>query len=234
MEIEEFQKFFVNLTAGPADAESLLRNQFGDVWIIWYYFLYPGHQEFLRRCEAFFNEASDGDYEGDWNAIAVLVKRPATLPWEAPAPVFPEPSYVGYGVRLRGLGKDVVSQDTFKQGMTVIKWTDIEKDTSSGFHPRVYVARGCHNNYATPGTHVPRDPTLLSIDIGSLACGVGEGASAVSGHHQEHGVRRRPDRQECRRHDCEDVGRGRGRGGVRQSFCRRAGRLCRRCHRGEQ
>ena len=43
MEIEEFQKFSVNLTAGPADAESLLRNQFGDVWIIWYYFLYPGN-----------------------------------------------------------------------------------------------------------------------------------------------------------------------------------------------
>jgi hypothetical protein len=181
MEIEEFQKFFVNLAAGPADAENLLRNQFGDVWVIWYYFLYPGHEEFLRRCEAFSNEKSDGDYEGDWNAVAVLVKRPSPLPWETPGqPVFPEPSHVGYGVRLRGLGKDVVSQDTFKQGMTIHKWTDIEKDSSSGFHPRVYVARGYHNNYATPGAHVPRDPTLLSINIGSIACGVGEGASAIS------------------------------------------------------
>ena len=39
--------------------------------IIWYYFLYPGHEEFLRRCEAFFDKKSDGDYEGDWNAVGV-------------------------------------------------------------------------------------------------------------------------------------------------------------------
>lgn len=176
MEIEEFDRFFVNLASGPSDAEQLLRGQFGDVWVIWYYFLYPGHEEFLRRCEAFFDQKSDGNYEGDWNAVGILIKRPATLPWEMPQPVFPVPSTIGYGVRLRGLAKDIVTEDSFKQGMTIRQWVDVEK---SGFHPRVYVARGYHNNYATPGTQVPRDPSLLGIEIGKLACGVGEGASQV-------------------------------------------------------
>jgi hypothetical protein len=177
MEIEELDKFFVDVSAGPTDAERLLRGQFGDVWIIWYYFLYPGHEEFLRRCEAFFDKKSDGDYEGDWNAVGVLVQRPATLPWEMPQPVFPTPSRLGYGVRLRGLAKDIVTADSFKQGMTVHRWDELEKN---GLHARVYVARGYHNNYATPGTQVPRDPSILGIEVGKLACGVGEGASAIS------------------------------------------------------
>jgi hypothetical protein len=176
MEIEEFDKFFVGLTTEPLDAQELLREQFGDVWVIWYYFLYPGHEEFLRRCEAFFDKKSDGDYEGDWNAVGVLVKRPATLPWETPQPTFPEPSRVGYGVRLRGLAKDV-SETFFRQGMTIRDWHDeVEK---SGLHPRVYVSRGYHNNYSTAGTQPPTEATLGSIAIGSLACGVGEGAAAI-------------------------------------------------------
>ena len=104
------------------------------------------------------------------------MKRPATLPWEMPQPAFPTPSMIGYGVRLRGLAKDVVTEDSFRQGMTIRKWVDVEK---RNLHPRVYVARGYHNNYVTPGTQVPRDPSLLGIEIGKLACGVGEGASQV-------------------------------------------------------
>ena len=134
--VEEIHRFFVGLTTEPLDAQTLLKGQFGDVWIIWYYFLYPGHEEFLRRCEAFFDTKSDGDYEGDWNAIGVLVKRPGTLPWETPTPTFPTPSRVGYGIRLRGLAKEV-SPTMFQQAMTIHDWdTEVEKKrpASKGLH----------------------------------------------------------------------------------------------------
>ena len=173
-ESEEIEKFFVNFASGPKDIESLVRGEYGDVWLIWYYFLYPGHEETLRRCEAFFDKKSDGNYEGDWNAVGILVTRPATLPWETPLPVFPTPRVVAYGARLRGLAKDVLRGESFRQGMTLQRWDDVE---TSGLHPRVYVARGYHNNYVGPGKQPPADPSLATVQVGILACGIGESAS---------------------------------------------------------
>jgi hypothetical protein len=177
MELDEAQSLLVSASTGSLDPVRLVRDLLGDVCVIWYYFLYPGHEEFLRRCEAFFDEKSDGNYEGDWNAVGVVVKHPFKLPGEPADPPFPPPSRVGYGVRMRGLAKDVVSSDTFKQGMTIHKWTEVEKH---GNHPRVYVTSGYHNNYATPGEQVARDITLLNLEIGKIACGLGEGLSAIT------------------------------------------------------
>jgi len=171
MELDETERLLVSLIGGPSTTD-LIRRVLGDVWLIWYYFFYPGHEEFLRRCEAFFDEKSDGNYEGDWNAVAVVVPKPLTLPWETPNPTFPPPALVGYGVRLRGLAEDIADTEYMKQGMTIRKWDDVEKN---GNHPRVYVSHGYHNNYVTPGEQVPRDPTMLNLEIGKLSCGVGEG-----------------------------------------------------------
>jgi hypothetical protein len=176
MELDETERVLVSLTGGPGTANDLIRGVLGDVWLIWYYFLYPGHEEFLRRCEAFFDEKSDGDYEGDWNAVGIIVRKPLTMPWESPIPAFPVPDRVGYGVRLRGLAEDVAQSEHLKQGMTMFEWKNVEH---FGNHPRVYVARGYHNNYVTPGDHVPREATMLGIEVGKLACGTGEGVSQL-------------------------------------------------------
>lgn len=175
MELDETERILVSLVSGSSTTD-LIRKIVGDAWLIWYYFLYPGHEEFLRRCENFFDKKSDGDYEGDWNAIAILVPKPAKLPWEEPNPAFSEPAHIGFGVRLRGLGKDVADSEHLKQGMTIQEWKNVEH---IGNHPRVYVSKGYHNNYATPGVQPPRDGSMASIEIGKLACGIGEGVSQI-------------------------------------------------------
>jgi hypothetical protein len=176
LELNDLQRLLISFAGGPASVTDLIRKELGDVWLIWYYFFYPAHEEFLRRCEAFFDKKSDGDYEGDWNAIGLVIPKPLTLPWETPNPTFPDPARVAYGVRLRGLAKDVADSEHLKQGMTMKAWKDVEH---TGHHPRIYVARGYHNNYVAPGEHIPRDPTELSVELGKLACGVGEGASQL-------------------------------------------------------
>lgn len=176
MELDETERIMVTLNSGPATASNLIRGALGDCWLIWYYLFYPAHEEFLRRCEAFFDKKSDGDYEGDWQAVGVIVRKPATFPWEVPSAPFPAPDRVAYGVRLRGLAEDIADDEHMKQGMTMAEWKNVEHH---GNHPRVYVSRGYHNSYVAPGEQVPRDPTLLGIAVGKLACGVGEGASQI-------------------------------------------------------
>jgi hypothetical protein len=171
LEPSDIERLLISL--GEADGKSvreLIREFVGEMWIVLYYFLYPVHEEYLRRCEQVFEDASKrGDYEGDWNAVAVVVKKPAVLPW-LPGGQFEAPIYSAYGVRLRGLGEQFLPT-LFKQGMLVKPWAQTSR---IGNHPRVFVAKGYHNNYHEAGDHAPAEPRLLSIPLAEIACEVTE------------------------------------------------------------
>lgn len=170
-ETSDLQRLLISL--GEIDGKSveiIMRELLGEIWIAWYYFLYPIHEEYLRRCEQIFEDAEKrGDYEGDWNAIAVVIRRPAILPWEQGG-AFDQPLYIGYGVRLRGIAEDI-SPNLFTQGMVVRRWDDAPH---IGTHPRIFVAKGYHNNYWRGGDHSPPDPKILNIAVGKISCEISE------------------------------------------------------------
>jgi hypothetical protein len=162
--------------------ETILRELLGEIWVVWYYFLYPIHEEYLRRCEQVFDVAHRGDYEGDWSAVGVVIQQPATLPWDHGG-AFPQPLYVGYGVRLRGLSKEVFP-DLFKQGMIIRPWGDVQRIPGT-FHPRVFVTKGYHNNYSLPGDKDPSEGELLSIPLEHLVCEITEEVDEVANDAKE-------------------------------------------------
>lgn len=145
---------------GP-DLGQLLRDILGEVWFIWYYFLYPVHQADMRGCEETIGAGEHGNYEGDWNAVGVIVRRPATLPWEGGE--FPHPEYIGFGRRARGQIEDFVG--FLRQQMNVHNWVGGEV-RRVGRHPKVYVAQGSHNNYSNTGPKRPPE-----IALGEATCG---------------------------------------------------------------
>ena len=158
----------------------IVKELLGDVWIIWYYFLYPIHEEYLRRCEQVFDTAWRGDYEGDWNAFGVVVRQTATFPWEQQSAP-PQPLYAAYGARLRGIAKDLLSgSDLFAQGMVVRPWDRVSCAPNST-HPRVFVTKGYHNNYSTFGDKEPAQGVLIkAVPIDKLSCGVTEAIDEVA------------------------------------------------------
>lgn len=116
----------------------------GGSWIIWYYFLYPMHLESTRLCEQVAESGNNGNYEGDWNAIGIMVRREGALPWDRVT--FPEPEFVGFGLRGRGFVENLVP--FFRQQMAVYRWGDIQR---VGRHLKAYVSLGSHNTYYLPG-----------------------------------------------------------------------------------
>ncbi len=162
-ELDPLMKTIGILQQDGIDLGGKLREMFGDCWLIWYYFLYPIHQENLRGCEQVAGAGNNGNYEGDWNGIGIIVSKPATLPWETG--LFPEPLYIGFGRRARGLIENFLP--FFRQEMQVNVWGDIAR---VGRHPKVFVSRSSHNNYYLPGPHDP--PAITPSDV---SCGATEG-----------------------------------------------------------
>ena len=126
--------------------------------IIWYYFFYPYHEEVTRHCGDSIGAATDASYEGDWAAVAVIVRDPFGSAVE-------EPEYVGFSRRLRGLPEGVMeklpSVEEFIKGlsqlMDVNRWSVTARQ---GRHIKVYVARRSHNNYKV---EMPKDPPGSSV-----------------------------------------------------------------------
>jgi hypothetical protein len=166
------------LEIGPAIA-----NRYGRAWFLIFNFLYPVHFEGIE---------SSLDYEGDWNVLGLLVPEPESLRrltdpdeisarldqllghWERTGD-YPQPVLVGFGRRQRG----VPSAGPYHQQMDVVAADNV---TFNGVHPRVYVARGTHNLYATTGSHDPpaHAEPLCQPDIWPPAS-TGIGPVAVSG-----------------------------------------------------
>jgi hypothetical protein len=128
------------------DVGAILKDKLfgGGSWFIWYHFLYPVHLEGTRLCEQMTGAGNNGNYEGDWNSIGIMVRREGNLPWDQAT--FPAPEFIGFGMRGRGFIENLIP--FFRQQMAVYKWQDIQRvDT----HAKVYVALGSHNNYSIPG-----------------------------------------------------------------------------------
>ena len=167
-EPSDIEQLLLSIGASGGDAIKTLRGLLGDIWIVWYYFFYPAHEGILRRCEDFLDGGHVASTEGDWQALAVVVPKPLTLPWETPGEPYPEPSHVGYSVRLRGVSK-YLTPDLAVTGMYVREWKDVSR---LGLHPRAFVARGYHNNHPQPGAQPPANFALLGVPIEELGCGL--------------------------------------------------------------
>jgi hypothetical protein len=105
------------------------------------------------------------DYAGDWSSVCVIVRAaPESLPTASGDQVLPAddadlpaPAYVGLGGRVRSQ-VNAEGRFTFDQ---LMKITD-EFDVVGGRHVKVFVGRGTHNNFATPGLHPsPRGDSVL-------------------------------------------------------------------------
>jgi len=128
-------------------------------WIIWYYFFFPVHEE---------GSTGKKTYEGDWTAIAVVVEKPFM---DAE-----EPLYLSFGQRTRGNCPenlkymqpivDIITgpMELFWQKMEVVQWDAVTKAPGT-LHPRIYVTKGTHNLYVSPGNHNPAE-----IPIFGKAC----------------------------------------------------------------
>ncbi|TQJ30261.1 hypothetical protein [Microbacterium sp. SLBN-146] len=174
-EPSDIERLLLSFGASGGDAVDTLRRLLGEIWVVWYYFFYPAHEGTLRRCEFFLDGGHVSSTEGDWHAIAVVVPRPLTLPWEAPGNPFPDPSHVGYSARLRGVSK-YLTPDLATTGMFIREWKDASR---LGLHPRAFVAKGYHNNHPQPGSQPPANFELLGVPVEELGCGLLESLQDV-------------------------------------------------------
>lgn len=160
-EINTLEELILGLREDGLDLVDLLKRVFSQTYVIWYYFLFPLHRENMRGCEEVLGAGSHGNYEGDWQAIGVIVPKPDDL--DNPES-YPEPLYVSYGQRARGLVEDFIP--FARQYMDLRDWSAFEV-RRLGLHPKVYVAKDTHNFYANSGPH-----EAPSLDISNTACGI--------------------------------------------------------------
>ena len=167
-EPSDVERLLLSIGASGGDAVTALRGVLGEVYVIWYYFFYPAHEERLRRCQFALDGGHVGSAEGDWQAVGVVVPQPAAFPWEAPGTPLPTPSHVGYSVRLRGVSRKLV-RELATTGMLMRTWDQVSR---IGMHPRVFVAKGYHNNYPQPGPQPPANLAVLGLGLEELSCEV--------------------------------------------------------------
>lgn len=141
-------------------------------WVIWYYFFFPFHEE---------GSTGKNTYEGDWTAIAVVVEKPFM---ETEKPI-----YLGFGQRTRGNCPDNLKymqpivdiiagpMQLFWQKMEVVPWDAVTKAPGT-LHPRIYVTKGTHNLYVSPGNHNPREIPIFG-EACELAGTLDEGVDDV-------------------------------------------------------
>lgn len=174
-EVEEMETLSKLLVTIQGDTGVDIRDLIKDKYIIWYYFLYPVHQENLRGCELLVDteDGSDlkhGNYEGDWTVVGVVVPKPGLLDWHNDN--LEDPLYVAYGQRGRGLIENYVAgaRDIIELKMFNGEVRSVDS------HPKVFVGLGTHNNWWNPGDH-----DIPSVDIASTSCGGVENAAGELG-----------------------------------------------------
>ena len=168
-DLDSLERLVLGLDVAGTNLGTYLRDQYDDIWVIWYYFFYPAHEALLKDCEQRLDDGRDGSHEGDWSAMGIFVRRPKLLPWEHGTP-FPEAERVFYSVRLRGVAK-ALAPDMFKLGMLEYAWTGVERVPPTSTHHRAYVARGSHNLYRNAGEQPRTEPTALGFPIEEYSCG---------------------------------------------------------------
>lgn len=132
--------------------------------LLCYYLFFPAHEQSLNKESCQNVEAQEAlCHAGDWQCIAIMLDGDGTLQSA-------KPRFFGHtGSRPTGVRVDyTVTYRPYEfddDGLTVMKvegWrpaTGVTADQPEvvGEHPRLYVARGSHSLYMTPGSH-PTDP----------------------------------------------------------------------------
>ena len=189
IDLNELEELIVH--SSEAVTLDSLKNVIEEALVIWYYFLYPAHQEVTRGCERIAGVGRHGNYEGDWTAVGVVIHREGWLSLlediaddgdlDVDHDRIPEPEYVGFGRRSKGLieSADVdIAKRTFRPKMEIDRWNEVGR--KQGTHPMVYVTRGSHNNYRTAGEKSPP-----SSDLSDATCEVIEGAERTASETME-------------------------------------------------
>jgi hypothetical protein len=120
-----------------------------------YHFLYALHEEPLRGCE----KAGDGDkfstFAGEWTSVAILIDSSG------------EPLYIGLTSRNIGSQNNMTVEDS-RLSIMIHPWKDVAR---VGDHPKVFVSKGTHGNYLTPGPHdlIPFTPGDVDLNQGTCA-----------------------------------------------------------------
>lgn len=120
-----------------------------------FHFLYALHDEPLRGCE----EAGDGKFfgtfAGEWSSVSILINSVG------------EALFIGTTSRNVGDPTSIVGEEN-RIGMTVSPWKAV--DTVNG-HPKIFVSKGTHGNYLTPGLKglAPFTPGDIDLNIGTCA-----------------------------------------------------------------
>jgi hypothetical protein len=135
----------------------------GGPTLVVYHFFYALHEEPLRGCE----KAGDGQtfatFAGEWASVAILVDSGGN------------PRYIGLTSRNVGDPTSIRADGSIfpeenRIGMTVHRWEDVNR---VGEHPKIFVSRGTHGNYLTPGPQPhplqPFTPGDLDLNQGTCA-----------------------------------------------------------------
>jgi len=180
----------------PPGFENALRALYpSGYWLLSYRFFFAYHEEQLTDCEidsevirakrenGFFAKNLHGSYEGDWQSFVLLIPNPGTpaipggptgLPPTPVSPLtisdgnFPEPEILGFSRRARGvlvnIGSGIVDSRSFSLMATAS--VPAGETNLTDTHPHVYVARGAHNFYASPGTKAsPKFDSTLPLPV---------------------------------------------------------------------
>ena len=134
--------------------------RFRNPLLLCYYLFFPAHVQTVDLCQNI--EAKEaGCHAGDWQCVAILFDTPGSGNTTQVTPRF-----FGY-TGSRPVQVPINGTLTYRpyqfddEGLTVMKveaWRPASGDTANqpevvGEHPRLYVARGSHSLYMTPGKH---------------------------------------------------------------------------------
>lgn len=151
-QLVENQKF-TNL-----EISQLLAKHFNDPFLLLYYLFFPGHIEGLQGCESIATGPRFADFAGEWACVAIILDR---APQQEP-----EAKFIGLASRNTTkpdqTGADL-DQD-HRIGMVIHKWEEVDVFATAPEHAKVFVAKGTHSLYLTPGQKVllpirPLDPS---------------------------------------------------------------------------
>ncbi|OUR89351.1 hypothetical protein A9Q81_22080 [Gammaproteobacteria bacterium 42_54_T18] len=167
-QFDTLQEILLAIQEEGLDLIHILEKVLTESYIIWYYFLLPMHKENMRGCEEIIGAGSHGNYEGDWQAIGVIVPK---VPDIDDISTFPDPDFVAYGSRARGFVEDFIP--FFRQYTDLRDWSAYEV-RRIGLHPKVFVSKDSHNFYANTGPH-----DVPELGISATACGIADDVDEI-------------------------------------------------------
>ncbi|WP_442499044.1 hypothetical protein [Methylobacter sp. sgz302048] len=138
-----------------------------DAALLCYYFFFPAHEESLEPGCTNVEATEYGSFGGEWGCYAVLLERDGTnLPYR--------PSFVGRTTRWQetAMPQTADNNDPARRVvMNVNRFADVvlEGNPPNHSHARLFVAKGTHSLYLTPGPHNTAYPSDVNVNF----CGTG-------------------------------------------------------------